>query len=142
MPVVANPYASQDLFIAQEVSERLADFVSRSDKDAKPFSRQVDAWWLAIGIGVQLSLRIPLPAKTVKFNDGAILSTDPWRITHLEALALAEEGEKALERPSQVIRIATEYANGGFSWLLDQLVGEAEPTLTLTNRLGEYQPSI
>jgi hypothetical protein len=141
MALIVNPYASQDLFIAQEVSDRLSDFVSRSEKDAKPFARQVDAWWLAIGVGVQLGERTPLPAKTVKFNDGAILASDPWRITHLEALALAEEGEKVLERPSQVIRIASEYANGGFPWLLDQLLGEAEPILTLTNRLGDYLPS-
>lgn len=138
MAFVANAYTNQDLFIAHDVSERLGDFVSRSERDAKPFSRQVDAWWLAMGIGVQLGRRTPLPEKTVKFNDGGILSSDPWRITHLEALALAEDGERALDSPSQVIRIASEYANTGFPWLLDQLLGEAEPILTLTNKLGEY----
>ena len=82
-------------------------------------------------------LRDPLPEKRVKFNDGAILSTDPWRIVHLELLAIAEEREAVLENPRPVIRVALEYANGGFPWLLEQLVGEAEPTLRLMNRMDE-----
>jgi hypothetical protein len=137
MVAVVNPYASQDLFIAAEVSERIGDFVSRAEKDGKPFARQVDAWWLAIGLGVHMGYRTPLPPKTVKFNDGGILSTDPWRITHLELLALAQEGEIVLDKPVQVIRIASEYANAGFPWLIEQLLGEAEPILTLMNRLAE-----
>ena len=135
MVAVVNPYGSQDLFIDADVSVRIGDFVSRSEKDGKPFARQVDAWWLAIGLGVHMGYRNALPGKTVKFNDGGILSTDPWRITHLELLALAEEGESVLDKPVQVIRIASEYANTGFPWLIEQLLGQAEPTLTLMNRL-------
>ncbi|HWA67416.1 MAG TPA: hypothetical protein VG899_13735 [Mycobacteriales bacterium] len=135
---VANPYANQDLFIASDVRDRMDDLVSRSAQDARPFARQVDAWWVALGIGVRLRQRTPLPDKTVKFNDGTILATDPWRITHLELLALAVEGKGVLDSPAQVIRIATEYANAGFAWLIEKLLGEAEPTLTLTNRLSEF----
>lgn len=138
MADVANRYTNQDLFIAQDISEQLANFVSRSEKDARPFTRQIDAWWLAIGLGVKIGHRTPLPEKTVKFNDGGILSSDPWRITHLEALALAEGGAQVIESPNQVIRIASEYANTGFPWLINQLLGEAEPTLTLMNRLEEH----
>ena len=137
MAEIANRYGNQDLLITQEVSDRMGDIVSRSDKDPKPFPRQVDAWWLGIGIGLKLGIRTPLPDKTVKFNDGGILSSDPWRITHLEALALAEEGETALQNPAQVIRIASEYANTGLKWLVEQTLGEAEPTLRLMNTIGE-----
>lgn len=135
---VVNPYASQDLYVATTVHARRFELVSRSDKDGKPFSRQVDAWWMAMAIGVRLGQRVPLPAPqdTTKFNDGVVLASDPWRITQLEMLALAEEGEEVLDAPTQVIRIASEYANGGFPWLLDQLLGVQEPTLTLINRLG------
>ena len=74
MALVANPYASQDLFIASEVSDRMSDLVSRSDKDgSKPFSRQVDAWWFAMCIGIRQGQRTKLPDRTVKFNDGGIL---------------------------------------------------------------------
>ena len=138
MANVANPYGNQDLFIAKNVSERLGEFVSRSDRETKPFARQVDAWWLAIGIGAKMGRRTALPSDTVKFNDGGILSSDPWRITHLEALALAEEGADVINNPAQVIRIATEYANTGFQWLIDEMLGEAEPTLTVINSISEF----
>jgi hypothetical protein len=139
MVAVANPYANQDLFIAADVSDRMSDLVARSDKEgAKPFPRQVDAWWLALGLGVRIGERTALPGKTVKFNDGGILATDPWRITQLELLALAQEGAEALDGPAGVIRIASEFANTGFQWLIDKLLGEAEPTLTLMNRLSEF----
>ncbi len=139
MAAVANPYANQDLFVASDVSERMTDLVARSDKEgAKPFSRQVDAWWLALGLGVWIGERTPLPEKTVKFNDGGIFSSDPWRIIQLELIALAYEGPDTLDSPAQVIRLASEYANTGFRWLNEKLLGEAEPTLTLMNRLSDF----
>lgn len=136
---VANRYQAQDLFIDSTYHEKITDFVSRGDKDgkeSKPFSRQVDVWWLALGLGVHMGHRTPLGEKRTKFNDAGILSSDPWRITHLELLALAEDDETVLESPATVIRIATEFANTGFPWLIEQLLGQAEPALTLMNRLG------
>lgn len=138
MPEIANRYATQDLFISEESHARIADIVSRSDKDGKPFARQVDVWWTAIGIGVKLGMRSPVSSESVKFNTAAILSTDPWRITHLELLALSEEGESVLDNPGKVIQIASEFANTGLSWLTERLLGEAEPTLTLMNRIDEF----
>lgn len=136
MAEFSNRFSNQDLLISQDVSDKLSDFVSRSDKDPRPFSRQVDAWWLAVGIGLKMGLRTPLSSETVKFNDGGILGSDPWRITHLEALALAEEGVEV--SPGQAIRLASEYANTGFLWLFEELLGEAEPTLTLMNKLSVH----
>lgn len=132
---VMNPYASQDLLISAENSDRIGSFVARAGD--KPFTRQVDAWWIAVLAGVRMGIRTELASRTVKFNDGGVLGSDPWRITHLELLALAEEGVEVLQRPAQVVRIATEYANTGFDWLFTQLIGESEPALTLTNRLGD-----
>lgn len=134
---VLNPYASQDLFISAENSDRLGPFVSRAERDGRPFARQVDAWWLAMLVGVRDGLRTEIVGRSVKFNDGGVLASDPSRITHLELLAVAEEGVEVLQRPAQVIRIATEYAHTGFDWLFEQLIGEAEPALTLANRLGD-----
>lgn len=133
---VVNRYASQDLHVEKQHHTRYNDFVGGSEKDGRPFARQVDIWWVAIGIGVQIGHRTPLGAETTKFNDGAILGTDPWRITHLELLALAEGDAAVLESPSEVIKIATEYANTGFPWLIDQMLGKAEPALSLMMKLG------
>jgi hypothetical protein len=132
---VVNPYSGQDLFIAEEYHARLGDFVSRDTKDALPFSRQVDAWWIAIGVGNRIGVRTPLPEQRVKFNDGSILNSDPWRITQLELLALSEGDQEILNEPARVIRLATEYANTGFGWIMETLVGEPEATLTLMNQL-------
>lgn len=138
MALVANPYASQDLLIGSEVSDRMTDLVSRSDKDgSKPFSRQVDAWWFAMCLGRREGQRTKLPARTVKFNDGGILATDPWRITQLELLTLSELGLDGLQNPAATIRMASEYAQTGFSWLLEAVLGVAEPNLTLINAIDE-----
>lgn len=140
---VVNRYATQDLFVAKDHHEQMQSFVARSEKDGHPFARQVDIWWAAIGVGVRIGHRTPLPEgdkARVKFNNAAILNTDPWRITHLELLALAEEGPDVLDDPSQVIQIASEYAATGLSWLIEKMLGEAEPTLTLMNRLDEFLP--
>jgi hypothetical protein len=138
MPEIVNRYATQDLFMSADYHTRIADVVSRSDKDGRPFARQVDVWWAAIGIGVKIGDRTPLSGNTVKFNTAAILNTDPWRITHLELLALAREGAEILDNPAKVIQVASEFANTGLSWLTEQLLGEAEPTLTLMNRIDEF----
>lgn len=134
---VVNRYANQDLFLADDHHAQLADYVSRSEKDGKPFARQVDAWWVAMGIGVRLGQSSALPEKKTKFNVAGILSSDPWRITHLELLALSEEGPDVLDSPNRVIEIASGYANAGMPWLLNQMIGEAEPTLALVNHLSE-----
>ena len=135
MTGTVNRYASQELFIARVHHKSLLEFVSRSEQDSHPFARQVDAWWAAIAIGVQQGQRTAHAADRVKFNDGGILSSDPWRITHLELLALAEGGPEILDKPAEVIRMASEYANTGFPRLLDHLMGEPEPTLNLMMRL-------
>lgn len=62
---VVNRYASQDLFINQEIHEQLGSFVSRAERDNKPFSRQVDAWWVAMCIGVRMGRRTPAIGKVV-----------------------------------------------------------------------------
>lgn len=141
MNSIVNRYANQDLFIARVHHQRLGGFVSRSPQDSQPFARQVDAWWAAIAIGVQRRERIPLQTDQVKFNDGSILSTDPWRITHLELLALAEGGDEMLDNPVEVIRMVSEYANAGFPHLLEHLTGQPEPTLNLMMKLSEVTNS-
>lgn len=129
MTEIVNPFANQDLFIAEVHHDRVRNYVSRSQSDHHPFARQIDAWWAALTIGARRRERSPLPRNAVKFNDGRVLATDPWRIIHLELLALDEGGPEMLNSPSEVIRMASEFANAGFSALLGQLVGEIEPTI-------------
>lgn len=136
---VANPYAQVDLFVSSSFHQRLLDFVGRSDSESFAVSRQVDLWWVAFCIGVVQNRREPLlpGAQRTKFNDASILSSDPWRITHLELLALAEEGVEALQNPGQVIRIASEYANGGMSWVLHELTAESVAAVALLQSIAD-----
>lgn len=133
---LANPYATQDLYVASEFRDRMEELVARSDKDgSRPFSRQVDAWWFAMCVGVIKGIRTRLPEKQVKFNDGAIFATDPWRITQLELLTISELGVEALDSPRATIALASEYAQTGFVWVLDTVLGAGEPNLALLNSL-------
>ena len=140
--MVENRYASIDLHLISEVHSRVEALVSRSASDPAPFERQIDFWWFGIGLGVAQGRRTPMPSAITKFNTGVIFNTDPWRIVHLELLALAEEGQEALKNPNRVIRIASEYANTGTLWLSNKLVGEAEPILALANLAGEFRRQV
>ncbi|WP_212827438.1 hypothetical protein [Catellatospora sp. TT07R-123] len=118
--------------------EQLHRHIRDATGAGKPFERQIDAWWLAISVGVKASQRRPMEpgAKTTKFMDGTIFGRDPWRIVHLELLALATEGEEVLRHPTKVIAIASSYANYGLEWLINEcLIGDVEPSVTILNRL-------
>ncbi len=139
MATILNPYANQDLFWPSEFHENHVEALQGRGDVRKPFRRQIDLWWCALCLGVRMGQRTRLGprAKLVKFNDGGILSSDPWRITHLELLALAEFGEEGLDNPSGTIQMASEYAATGARVIGEICMGAAEPTLTLLTRLAD-----
>ena len=132
-------YGNQDLWLPKSFhAEFVEHLVDRSEVRAA-FPRQVDLWWYALGIGVIEGHRTPLPERDqlVKFNDGGILESDPWRTTHLEMLALAEEGQTAATNASTVVQIANEYAITGCSALTDSLRGVVDPQSHLLRLIGD-----
>lgn len=140
MSLDANPYAAQDLFVPQQWHESYQRYTSLArsegrDLDGAPFPRMIDMWWTALGIGVKEGRRSTLGVQPVKFADGAILGSDPWRITHLGLLAIAEEGESILDRPAEVIKIACEYAAAGSERLVEAMAGHARPMKPLMTYL-------
>lgn len=136
MSRAANPFATTDLYVADEVHGVITDNVHRNDA-RRPFRRQIDAWWLALLIGLQNGEHRPLTGKTVKFMDGTIFGSDPWRITHLELLGLSWFGPEGLDRPHDIVSRASEYANAGFDWVVETVAGQTNRTLALYSRLGE-----
>ncbi len=131
MAEIINRYASIDLFMPEDSHRVIREHVGTN----QPFPRQVDAWWIGFCLGVRHSQARPLPDKRTKFMDGAILSSDPWRIIHLELIALGLRGEEILTRPRDVVQLATEHANYGLELLVNALTGQNEPTLALMNFL-------
>lgn len=142
MSLDANPYAAQDLFVpkAWHDSYKRYTTIAQSegrDLDGVPFPRMIDMWWAALGIGVREDRRSPLGDGPVKIADGAILGSDPWRITHLGLLAIAVEGDVVLDRPADVIRMACEYAATGSEILVGVMAGHARPMKPLLSALRE-----
>jgi hypothetical protein len=131
MAEIINRYASVDLFMPEDTHRVIREHVGPN----QPFPRQVDAWWIAFCLGIRHNQTRPLPDKRTKFMDGTILSSDPWRIIHLELIALGLRGEEILARPRDVVQLATEHANYGLEVLVDALTGQNEPTLALMNFL-------
>lgn len=133
-------YGNQDLWLPKEFHDEFVPDLVRGS-GGSTFSRQVDLWWYALGVGVNAKRRTPLPHRDaiVKFHDGVVLETDPWRITHLELLVLAEEGQEAAADPVVVVQIANEYVMTGCNILAPILRGLVEKQMFLLNHTLEYE---
>ena len=63
------------------------------------------------------------------FITGVILRSHPWRIFHLEMLAIAEKKDaEILKNPAEIITMANEYAATGLPRLSEAMLGKSEPT--------------
>jgi hypothetical protein len=142
MVAIANPYVNLPLRIPDHEWEAVRRFTTtfrpedgkQTDIDRSPFNRYVDLWWAALGLGVRGG-RTSTPPKWHDFVTGAVLNQDPWRIRHLELIALAKEGPGVLDEPGRVIGIANGYAAAGIATLIDTMTGQTEPIWALTNFL-------
>lgn len=140
---IVTPYTSQDLFLMKSFDDEFANqLVSRAGDGRQPFPRKIDLWWTAVIVGTAVGHRTPMPPvdQLTKFHTGAILGREPWRVTNLELLVLADEGESVIARPSDVVRLGHEYAFTGLSWLADELRGAAQPTIRLMTALEQLIP--
>lgn len=130
-------YARLDLFVPKPTHELKDSLVGH--QPGKAFGRQIDLWWAALLIGVRRQHRTPFATNSredrVKFNDGAILTADEWRIPQMELIALAEEGTAAIESAQAVVEICQEYANTGLELIAQELRGESVPVVTFMRRL-------
>lgn len=143
MAAIANAYVNLDLKFPNQYFEDVkkytlrfkADDGSAKDIDRSPFDRYVDFWWAAIGVGV-CENRITATDDSEKFVTGAVLNGDPWRITHLELLAIAHTGSAdVITRPGEVMDIANGYAATGVPILVDILHKKSEPIWDVSKHL-------
>lgn len=136
-----NRYAAIEFYIPKAIHENLDYLLARGESHSLPFSRQIDLWWAGLCIGLKLGEQASMPAEVSKFAQGTILSSDPWRITHLDLIALSLGGPEMLESPAEIVRAASEYANAGMRHLADALLGTPDPALTFLNWVEEWTPA-
>lgn len=84
---------------------------------------------------------MPPPDNLSKFNTGVIFTREPWRITNLELIALADTGELGTANAGEVLTIGSEYAMMGIECLAAELRGSAFPLLALMNDLENIMPT-
>jgi hypothetical protein len=146
---IANPYVNLELKIPKRYFEDIEKYTSRfksedgsaKDIDRSPFDLYVDFWWVAICVGV-CEGRVSDTEDLKKFVTGVVLSQDPWRITHLELLAIAHTGSAdVIGRPGEVIEIANVYAATGVPILVEILLKKSEPIWDISNYLKNLAES-
>ena len=124
---VVNPFQTSDLRVPtalwDSVKKLTATFRTeggeQSEPDRTPFRRYVDIWWVSMCVG----LRVGHPTKVAdwhKFMDGTVLMSDPWRILHLEAIAISHfKDVEVIREPAKVVNLANEFAATGLPLLVD-----------------------
>lgn len=142
--MVKARYGNQNLWLPKRFHDEFVQDLVRGTDGFSTFSRQVDLWWYALGIGVSIARRTPIPPRDaiVKIHDGVVLETDPWRITHLELLILVEEGQEAACNPVIVVQIANEYVMTGCNILAPILRGLVDRQMFLLDHPLEHAGQI
>lgn len=120
-----NPFAGLDIMISDDYRTHFDTYVQRREgKGARPihqpFARNIDMWFAAICLAVNRGLKPNAPTgKMYKAAEGVVLSSDPWRPTVLTLLAIADAKDAAIiDRPGEMLRIASSYAAVGLPELL------------------------
>ncbi len=145
MPVndVVNPFLNASLRIPERDWPLVEKFTTtqqaQADPDKAPFRRYVDLWWAGLCVGVREGRRTELRANDWhRFNDGTVLSSDPWRIIHLQLLAVGLTGDATvLDDPGAIAQIANEFAATGLPLLLEAMNQSTEPIMVASEFLRE-----
>lgn len=145
MPIsdIVNPFLNASLRIPERDWPLVEKFTTtqqaQADPDKAPFRRYVDLWWAGLCVGVREGRRTELPPNEWhRFNDGTPLSSDPWRIIHLQLLAVGLMGDaKILDEPGAIVQMANEFAATGLPLLLEAMNQSTEPIMVTSEFLRE-----
>lgn len=140
-----NPFQTADLRIPESFRDEVSRYCQGPTQEGRktglseaPFPRMVDMWFLALCLGAREGKREDLTgAKMHKFNDGTVLSSDPWRIDALMLLVISLTRDTAIvAEPAKIINLANEYAAGGLPDVIDMLKdGDADAIYNLSDNL-------
>lgn len=138
--MTTNPFASFDLFLPNIYKEKIDKFTRtsglRSGALISPFPRQIDFWFSAFLVGVAEKLDPIDERDSYKFNQGAILSQDPYRIVAIQITALGRTKDiSILTEPKKMLDLASGLAFAAIPRLIGVLddPDEDKPLWNLLN---------
>lgn len=116
-----NPFSNFEIRIPKKFSDQVKNYCSISKSELKPFERQVDFWYFAFLYAVKKELRpVHYDNKDmVHIISGNILSKDPYRIKHIQAVYLGVTKDiQSFANHRQVFDFATNLANAGIPHII------------------------
>ena len=141
--MIANPFASFDLFLPNAHKEKIDKFTKTSGRREgaliSPFPRQIDFWFSAFLFGVAKNLAPADDRDSYKFIQGTILSTDPYRIATIQLVALGRAGDPSvLTEPKKMLDMASRIVFAATTFLISVL-DDPEEDKPLWALLGLYE---
>jgi len=138
-----NPFAGKDIKVPLEFHEAFQRYSQRQENpliSESPFPRMVDFWFLSVCVACRLGLDPPhdiIKHRTVKFADGSIFNSDPWRIHMLMLVAINSSRDVGIvAKPNEMLSIANGLAVAGIPKVIDMLnQGDDDPIWNLTDAI-------
>ena len=130
MPFSANynPFSQSRIVIPSDKKNFIKELVEADEEnpDIKaPFNRMVDVWYFAFCLGVKNDESIFLKDDLlVGMVDGNVLQGDLSKILFLMTHAISYKKDPyIIEKPNEVLQIASAFATGGLPYLEDMVSG-------------------
>lgn len=130
-----NPFAGLDILIPEDFRDKISTYVQRREGSRatplnQPFDRNVDIWFFAIILALKKGLKPSAQiGKGYKAAEGVVLGSDSWRATTLTLISISETNDPTIvDRPSEMMKIVTSYANAGFPLLFSILESRGDET--------------
>ena len=139
-----NPFQASDISVPVEFHETFSRYCQRSSNtviDQSPFPRMIDLWFLSVCVAARLNLEPSDIRKyeTTKIIDGAIFSSDPWRVHMLMLIAISKTKDvQIVSEPRKIITLVSNLAIAGLPKIIEMLQdGDAEPIWNLSDAIDE-----
>lgn len=121
-----NPFAAFNVEIPKKYADEVKKFCKtgggKVSYEFAPFNRQVDLWYFSFIYAVKNKLEPVVEKDTSNITPASILSTNTYRITHIQLAFLANsESIEELANHRKVFDYALSKANAGFPHILQIL---------------------
>ncbi|MDI5922708.1 hypothetical protein QLQ86_18215 [Halomonas sp. LR5S13] len=123
-----NPFSSYNVLLPKKHGEAIRGYCAQSNsrvsREQAPFDRQVDFWYCSFLIAIKEKYHLEEAKDTYNVTPASILSSDGYRITHIQSAYLSITGDlDGLANNRKVFDFANDYAIAGTPYLL-QILGE------------------